>query len=275
MAKIELKDYQKDAVKFAVNVPYNGIFIQTGRGKSLVASFYTRVLLNHKLVDKVILCSTKTGVNSLHKAFKTRLGVDVNQYDEESDTLNFFRNDEKIMICKHSMIEKLGFNQNNIDAIRDILTKDYKRIAIVIDECHKFSSTTSNVHQAFLNIRFAFERISLHTATPYGSSLEQLYGIICLIHPKLWRSKRAFYDDHIEEKVLLDYRTKKVRRKEIVAYKNLDKLREKILPFCYFYYPPLDLNFIEHKAPLQDYTDYEALCKGLLSREELETGEVK
>lgn len=270
MPKIDLQEYQKEALRLAIKVPYNEIFVQTGRGKSIIGTFYARYLLNKKLVDKVIFASTKTGVLSFKKAFTTRLGVNINQYDDEADFLRFFKSDEKICLVKHSMIEKMGFNQANIDYIRETLSDNYKRIAIVIDEVHKFSNDTSNLHQSFMNIRFAFERISLHTATPYGSCLSQLWGITHLIYPKLWRSKRAFFDDHIEEKVIMDYRTRRVMRKEKVAYKNLDLLRKKIEPFTYFYYPPLDLNFVEHRTRLNDYEEYDALCMGVLSKEDLE-----
>lgn len=269
MSKIELKDYQKEAIKLAVNVPLNMVCCQTGTGKSVISTFYTRYLINKKLTDKVILCSTKTGCNSFHKAFGKRVGVEVPQYDELEDVLNFFTNNERVMIMKHSMIEKLGFTQANIDFIRNALTNNYKRITIIIDEGHKLSNPEAILHQAFQNIRFAFERISVQTATPYGSSLSSLYGLVCLIYPKLWRSKRAFYDDHIEEKVIIDYKTKKVRRKEEVAYRNLDMLRKKLEPFAYFYYPELDLNFIEHKTRLKDYTEYDNICMGVVPEEEL------
>ena len=159
MATINLKDYQKEAITKAINVPFNLIAIQTGRGKSLVALFYARYLLNKNLVDKVILASTKTGVISFKKGFEKRVGVKVPQYDTEEEFLNFIKDDEKVCIIKHSMIEKMGYNQNNIDFIRNELSGNYKRIAIVIDEAHKFSNDKSNLHFAFMNIRFMFERI--------------------------------------------------------------------------------------------------------------------
>lgn len=270
---IELLDYQKEAVKLAVKIPYHMIAVQTGKGKSLISVFYTRYLLNKKLADKVILCSTKTGVNSFKKAFGKRVGYDVPQYDNLEDVLNFFSNDEKICIIKHSIVEKLGFDQNNINCIRNTLTNNYKRIAIVLDEVHKFSNDTSNLHQAFMNIRFAFERISVQTATPFGSELTQLYGIIHLIYPKLWKNKREFINNYIEEKVIIDYRTKRVKRKEIVSYHHLNELRNKISSFTYFYFPPLDLTFVEHKTRLKDYTDYDNMCKGVLSLEDLKDGD--
>lgn len=269
--KLELLSYQKDAVKFGLKVPFHAVFVRVGRGKSVISVFYSRLLLNKNLADKVILAGSKTSVNSFKKAFEKRAGVKVPQYDDVEDVFNFIEDDkQKICLIKHSMVQKLGFDQANIDRLEKTLTDNYKRIAVVIDECHRFANDTSNLHMAFQNIRFAFERISIQTATPIMSHLESLYGLTKLLYPKLWRSKRAFYDDHVEEKVITDYRTRRVLRKETIAYKNLDKLREKILPFSFFYYPELDLKFIEHKTRLRDYSEYDKLCQGLLTEEELE-----
>ena len=85
MATVKLLDYQKEAVTKAINVPYNLIAIMTGRGKSLIALFYARYLLNKDLCDKVILASTKTGVISFKKGFEKRVGVKVPQYDKEEE----------------------------------------------------------------------------------------------------------------------------------------------------------------------------------------------
>lgn len=267
--KIELYQYQKEAVKLAISVPYHLIAVQTGKGKSIISVFYLRILFKKNLADKVILIGTKTSVNSFIKAF-SKVGVTIPQYDNEEDALNFFFNDEKICIWKHSMIKKIGYNESYLAQIRKELEDNYKRIAVVLDEGHELSNDESNLHMGFMNLRFAFERISVQTATPVGSLLTQLYGCIHLIYPKLWKSKRAFCNDHVEEKILYDYRTRRVKRKEIVAYKNLNMLRSKIAPFTYFYYPPLDLHFIEHKTRLKDYDKYLDLCRGVIPKEELE-----
>lgn len=273
MIKVELKDYQKEAVTLAINVPFHLIACQVGRGKSLIATFYTRYLINKNLADKVILAGTKTSVNSFHKAFGVRAGIKIPQYDKVDEVLDFFTNDEKVCIIKHSIIEKLGYDQNCLDFIYNAMSNNYKRIAIVIDECHKLSNDKSKLHFAFTNLRFAFERISLQTATPYSTSIIQLYGLVSLIQPKLWKNQKAFRDKYIEEKVIIDYKTKRIKRKEEVAYHNLDQLREEIKPFTYFYYPPLDLNFIEHRTRLKSYDKYDDICRGVLTEDMLKDGE--
>jgi superfamily II DNA or RNA helicase len=271
MATFELKDYQKEAVKKAVMIPYNLICIQTGKGKSAVGTFYSRILFKNNLVDKVIFCSTKTGVGSFKKAFTKRLGVEVNQYDDPTEVMNFLINDEKICIIKHSMLEKLGLDDTFLSAIKEVMTHHYQRIAIVLDEAHKLSNEEGVGHFAFMNLRFMFERISLHTATPYSSCLSQIYGLIDLIYPGMYyANKRDFFAQHIEERVIRDPKTYKVLRKEKVMYHHLKELRETLEKFTYFYYPPIDLHFKTYHTRLKDYTEYDALCMGVLSREDLE-----
>ena len=271
MGKFELKDYQKNAIKKAVNVPYNLICIQTGRGKSVVGTFYSRVLIKNKLADKVIFCSTKTGVGSFKKAFTKRLGVAVKQYDEPSDFMNFLISDEKVCIIKHSMLEKLGLDECYRSAIRTLLNHHYLKLAIVIDEAHKLSNDEGVGHYAFMNLRFMFERISLHTATPYSSCLSQIYGLIDMLYPNMYyTSKRDFFNKHIEERVIQDYKTKKVVRKEKVCYHHLKELRDVLEKFTFFYYPPLELHFHTYHTRLSNYEDYDSLCMGILSKEDLE-----
>lgn len=267
---VELRDYQKEAVKLAVKEPYNLICIQAGRGKSLVGTFYARALFRHKLIDKIIYASTKTGVGSFKKSFKVRCGVNINQYDDPSDVMNFLINDEKICVVKHSMLEKLGLDTNYISAIRTVLTHQYQRIALVIDEAHKVSNTDGLGYCAISNLRFMFERISLHTATPYSSCLSQIYGLIDIVRPNIYKNKSDFMYHHVEERYVRDPETNRVLRKEKVCYHHLKELRELLEPFTYFYYPPLDLHFTTYHTRLNNYDDYDALCMGLLTREELE-----
>ena len=62
----------------------------------------------------------------------------------------------------------------------------------------------------------------------------------------------------------------KVARKEKVAYRNLLDLRKKIEPFTFFYYPKIKLNFIQHNVVLKDYSEYDEICKGVLTAKELD-----
>lgn len=265
---IKLFDFQIEAVKRAISSFYQLICVRTGGGKTIIAMTYANLLLKKNLSDKVVFACTVSASAAVHAEFEEKFDIDVPIYTETEQFLDFLRDSKKkICIIKHSMFEKLGKDQNIIDGIREILTYNNARVGLVIDEVHKLSNDKGLEHLAFMNIKFMFNRIMIMTATPYSSCLTQLYGIVHLINPTLWKSKTAFERDHIVEQVIkVD---KKVRRKEKIAYKNLKLLREKISPFTFFYYPKINLRFFDHKVQLKDYTDYDEICKGVLTVTEL------
>lgn len=271
---IKLFDFQIEAVKRAISSFYQLICVRTGGGKTIIAMTYANLLLKKNLSDKVVFACTVSASAAVHAEFEEKFDIDVPIYTETEQFLDFLRDSKKkICIIKHSMFEKLGKDQNIIDGIREILTDNNARVGLVIDEVHKLSNDKGLEHLAFMNIKFMFNRIMIMTATPYSSCLTQLYGIVHLINPTLWRSKTAFERDHIVEQVIkVDG---KVRKKEKIAYKNLKMLREKISPFTFFYYPKINLRFFDHKVQLKDYTEYDEICKGVLTVAELDRLEGK
>ena len=281
---LELRDYQKEAMKKIISIPKSLICIKTGKGKTLSAIFACRYLLKHDMVDKVVFSGTKTSINSFVKAFRTQLNVDVKVIEKGEEYVDFIKSDKKICLCKHHMFELIGKNNNYLKEIEGELFSSKKRIMCVIDEAHNLSnaegvgairSSCGVGHQCFERCRFMFTRISLLTATPYSSCLSQFYGLIHLIYPKLWAKPRDFWDNYIELKELKDWKTGKFLRYEKVAYKNLKQLRQLIEPFTYFYYPVAKLNFIEHKARLKSYDKYNDLVTGVITEEDMEKAVLK
>ena len=119
-----------------------------------------------------------------------------------------------------------------------------------------------------MNIKFSFARILAMTATPYQTCVSQIFGIIQILNSKVWKSKAEFMKLYVEEEVIRV--NGKVRRKEKIAYKNLSDLRRRIAPFTFFYYPKIKLNYIYHNVKLPDYSEYDEICKGVLTDKELE-----
>lgn len=266
--KIKLFDFQKEAVKRALNSLYYLLCIRVGGGKTLIAMCYAKLLRKHHLADKIAFACTVSAAVAVSGEFRDKLGMKVPQIGSAEEYLEWLENDEPVCIFKHSLFEKLGYNQDVIDSIEEILTRNGKKIALVIDEAHKMGTEKGINHSAYMNIKFSFNRVVLMTATPYSSDLSQLYSVIHLINPKLWRSRAEFTRNYIEEQTIMV--NGKVRRKEKIAYKNLKSLREKITPFTFFYYPKINLNFFYHNITLPDYSEYDEICKGVLTAKELE-----
>ena len=174
------------------------------------------------------------------------------------------------------MFEKLGNDLINIKKLEKISMSGL-RVALVIDEAHKIQNPEGLAQEAYHRIDFLFDKVVLLTATPYSSCLSQFYGLICIIYPNLWKSKREFFNKYIEEITIKDPRTHRVVRKEKIRYMNLKDFRNKIEPFTFFYYPVIPLVHKEWHTQLspEHMAEYNELCKGLLSKEELEKMEKK
>lgn len=264
MTKISLRDYQKEAVKFAVSVPKSLLCMRVGSGKTICAMFTLRYLLNHKLTDKAIVACTKSSVSVFKEDFKEKANLDVRLIEDPDELYKFLNfSKEKICLVKHSMFEKAG---NDIISLRKLgeVADEGVRVTLVIDEAHKLQNPQGVAHEAYERMSFLFERVTLLTATPYSSCLSQFYGLIHLIYPNLWKNKTAFFNRYIEEITIKDPKTFRVVRKEKIGYRNLKEFRALIEPFTYFYYPKVPIVHVEHHTRLENYEEYNKLCRGIL-----------
>ena len=275
MAKIKLRDYQVEAVNFTQRVDKSLLCMRVGSGKTICAMFALREFLNNKRADKAIVACTKSSVSVFQHDFKEKAGIKVPLAETIDDLMKFLSSrDSKICLIKHSMFEKAGGNIEYIRELEEYAKKGLK-VALVIDEAHKMQNPEGVAQSAFHRIDFLFNKVVLLTATPYSSCLSQFWGLICLIHPEVWPTKRSFFNRFIDEVAIKDPKTFRIIRKEKVRYKNLAEFREAIEPFTYFYYPKIALVHIEHHTRLKDYSEYNTLCQGILTEEEKEALEKK
>ena len=266
---IKLFDFQQEAVKRALNALNYLLCVRVGGGKTLIAMFYAKLLRKKGLADKVAFACTVSAVVAVAGEFKEKLNMDVPQITTVEQYFDWLKDDNTpICIFKHSFFEKLGYDQGVIDDLDDYTEHSGKKVALVIDEAHKINNDKGVANTALMNIRFHYARILAMTATPYQTCVSQIYGIIRILNPKVWKSKSEFVRLYIEENIVRV--NGKVRMKEKVAYKNLSDLRKRIAPFTYFYYPKIPLNFIYHNVRLPDYTEYDEICKGVMTESELE-----
>ena len=269
--KIVLRDYQQEAVKFAKKVKKCLFCMRVGSGKTICAMFALRSFFKDKLIDRAVIACTKSSVPVFVEDFKEKANLDVRVIEDENEFVEFFKGKEKVCIIKHSMFEKAGNDLVTIKKLEKIYDSGLK-VGLVIDEAHKMQNPEGVQHDAYMHIEEMFDRVILMTATPYSSCLSQFYGLIHLIYPDLWKSKRQFYDRYIEEIIIRDPRTHRPVRKEKVAYRNLKEFRSKIEPFTYFYYPSIPLIHMTHSCKLSEehYSKYLRLCWGIMTKEDLE-----
>lgn len=264
----KLFDFQKAAVKKALALYNMLLCVRVGGGKTLISMVYAKNLLQKDIVDKVIFACTVSAAVAVRGEFKEKGNIDIPQFERVPDLLNWIKGKGKICVIKHSMFEKLGYDQNVIDELREICEQPNRKLALIIDEAHKIGNDTSIANTALKNIKFCFERVLCMTATPFQSDLSQIYGLLSFLNPTLWKNKREFVRKYIEEQTIMV--NGKVARKEKIAYRNLSDLRAKMEPFTFFYYPKIKLNFFYHNVTLKDYTEYDNICRGVLTDKELE-----
>lgn len=271
MAKIVLRNYQQDAVKFALKVKKCLFCMRVGSGKTVCALFALRSFFKHDLIDKAIVACTKSSVPVFVEDFKDKANMDVEVIEQADDLVDFLKSKKKVCIVKHSMFEKAGNDLMTIKRLEKLYDEGL-RVGLIIDEAHKMQNPQGVQHDAYFHIQEMFDRVILMTATPYSSCLSQFYGLIHLIYPTLWKSKRAFFNRYIDEIEIRDPRTKRVVRKEKVRYKNLKEFRTMIEPFTYFYYPSIPLVHTEHKCRLSEehYNQYLDKCWGIMREEDME-----
>lgn len=275
--KIKLRDYQQEAVNFAKRVKRCLFCMRVGSGKTVCAMFSLRAFFKEKLIDKAVVACTKSSVPVFVEDFKEKANIDVPVIEDPEEFVKFFKNKkDKVCVVKHSMFEKAGNDIIIVKKLEQIYDSGTK-VALVIDEAHKMQNPEGVQHDAYFHIEEMFDRVILMTATPYSSCLSQFYGLIHLIYPKLWKSKREFFNNYIDEITIKDPRTFRVVRKEKVAYKNLKEFRKRIEPFTYFYYPAISLVHKEWKCRLSEehYRQYLRLCWGILDEKSLEKLEKK
>ena len=270
MVNISLRSYQEEAVNFALRIKKALFCMRVGSGKTVCAMFSLRGLFLTKQIDKAIIACTKSSVSVFVKDFKEKGNIDVRLIEDENELVNFLKSsNEKVCLVKHLMFEKAGSDINIINQLERIAKT--KRVCLIVDEAHKIQNPDGIAQEAYHRVDFLFDRVLLYTATPYSSCLSQFWGLVCLIHPEIWPTKRSFYSRHIDEIAIKDPRTHRIVRKEKIRYKNLGEFRKKIEPFTYFYYPPIPLVHKEWHTQLkvEHMAEYNELCKGTLSDEDL------
>jgi len=272
---IKLFDYQKEAVKKALSLPNTLIAMRAGSGKTIISMFLANYLLKKNIVDKVLYGVTVSSSVAIRSDYRDKLGIKLpSPYEKEDKVFDFLSDpDQKVGIIKHAMFRNLGLDNDCIKKFKE-LKKQGLRTALFIDEAHNIQNPTSLTHEGHANVRFFFDRQTLFTATPYRSCLSQLFGTTHLIQPKLWGNSTRnalaeFKRRYLVIKMIKNWKTKR-ERPEIIAYKNLQQLRRELEPFTYFYYPPIKLNFFNHNITLNDYSEYDELCMGIMTLNDLE-----
>lgn len=259
---IELRDYQKEASEFSTSRFSSLLSIKTGCGKTVIALDVVSNLLNKGEVKKAIIIGTKSSVIEINNDMKTKLEYEDGSsfepfiiYDTES-LKEFYKNsDNDIALLQYEKIHAL-----DLAVLFKAMT--HWKTAVLADESHKLKNPKSLLTRSFVAVRRAMKYLVFLTATPLTSGILDLFYQIQILDSTIFKNKTAFMNSFVEVKMVKLWK-KGGSYPEIVGYKNLDLMREKIKPICYDYYPTQDTEYIIHRTSIENVDDYIVASEGL------------
>ena len=222
---------------------------QTGFGKTYVClTAIVHILLNYPDTHAIILCPQKAV-----KAFKRELTEKIRiPFNIFTSKINETCDNSRLTLITHTNLK------NNLNYIKDL--KINHRLILLVDEAHVLSSNTSKIYQMMASIRQYFSIVYLATATPLKNNIEGLFWMFNILDPRIFISYNIF------EKSYIVTQLRKVRRtvgkgknkrqttqqfKEIVGYRNLDKLQEVLKNYIIIKQKKYNLNFHYYSKELK------------------------
>ncbi len=227
---------------------------------AITASAY---LLNKKPGMKVIILGTKSTTyqwKSEYENFST-LNAEVLQDKYEgkkgSDARlaqieDFLKSDDQdVLIAKYtSLIGRRRVLEGEFDAegnpisegqreevspevlaLVGILKKYGSNVILILDECQKFKSTTSQIRKMLLKIQPHIAIIWAMTATIIQNSLEEFYSISVAIGIRPLGNMKQFRENHCIYKMV--HVGRGINKPQLVGYKNVKTFKLEMRPFYY------------------------------------------
>ena len=267
---ITLRDYQEDAINFSTSRPASLISLSTGTGKSICFIKSAIDLLNRGDVKKAIVFGTKSSCLELHDEMQSKIEYDDGSsfkpllISSDESLEGFFTNpEEDVAIIQYEKLTSLDLRT---------LFKGLNKYptAVYCDESQRLKTPTAMLTKCFVAIRKPIKYLTFLTATPIMSKLIDLFYQVQILDSKIFKNRTVFSSTFIEEKMVKNWKTGR-QYPEIVGYKNLELMREKIKPICFDYYPKQDTEYLVHKCTLSNPNDYMTASEGLLNSKDAKT----
>lgn len=221
---VNLFNYQKEDTNILVKKNRNFIFHDPGLGKTLEAIAYFSHLFFNKKVDKIfvlvennLLFHWRREILEYTYLFNLEDIILINNSNKKN-----FRDyvDKKIFVISHNTLQdiildlkekkmksskgkkllkskimwsKLHFN------FKDILK--VKNLAIIVDESHKFKTSSSVLTKSLFACISSFDYRTLMTATPYITAYEDIFTQAKLLDPGLFNESEKSFKINISKKI--------------------------------------------------------------------------
>lgn len=258
---IKLKQEQVDMVTYALT-KYNCILNgKVGVGKTMAGLAATKTILDKTSNVACFVLCPKAANSAFFKEFK-RMNTPVSVVITEQKSI--------VKGSKYFL-----FNQSNV---LDMVTWLYAlkergyRVILLCDEIHFMQSAESNMSDSVRKVRSQFTCVIGLTGTPLLQELEGLYRVVDFVRPGYLGSFQDFTSRYINyrEKTIYLKGNRRRKVKEVVSYKNLPELKERLKGVIIV--RGRDYN-IEYHYPQTHLTDeeqslYEEASKGIINEEE-------
>lgn len=189
-------DYQQEGFEKAITMDKYGLWWSVGLGKTFMAS---AIGLQHAL---------QSDVETLLFLVPPTL---VFQWSKWWEKITFKDGSPVVTIMYQgtpAQRKKMDFEHDVVIMSHNIFRQDYKRmvlemsknpnIFVTYDEAHSGLRKPSNKIWRYLRNFTANKKLLLLTATPVGNPMDT-YGIVRLLDPSIYKTKRQFENTHVEE----------------------------------------------------------------------------
>lgn len=212
-----LKDYQKEAIKNIIEKRRYAVFDEPGLGKTVESIVAADIFLKNTEINKVIIICPASIKN---------------QWQEEIQ--NFLKHESSIIQTnKRQKIfdTTTKWKITNYETFTKFNAKELKQLAentiLIIDEASKIKNPKAKRTKAIKILATQSSSLILLTGTPIENRLEDAYNLISTIAP--FMNYKQFETQHcIKEQIDLYDKSIYVT----VGYKNLNKFKETIKPYC-------------------------------------------
>ncbi len=266
IGNVELGPEQIEAVDFLLCHRGAILALQTGLGKSIVASVAAKIVLDSFQNARVVCVVPVKALKSWRREMFDRLGFtysDVGILSTEKVSYDIKSN--KVFLITNTNAEKYaGLFQELVD--------NGNKILLMIDEAHNLQDKNTKFYQTMVSVRNLCTITWLITATPLLNGLESLYYIVSYAVPGFLGTKTGFIDRyfiwHLRDQYLRGGRKVKVR--EIDGYQNLDELNAKLKQIMIVRQKEYNLKFHEvlREMTPKEYEVYTKVSSGLFESEE-------
>lgn len=286
--KYEPKQYQKDAVTFALSRSNSIICGETGCGKTYMCILQALICLSQKKVTKVLQIVTKKSKLSFEADYMKLTDIDINNqirviYTRE-DLLDFIETPELIIgVAQYELFKNISVADwqslfrthktlvqlDEYHKAKTAMTELYiPKNGVTLEEKQVKSFTNLNSHLYSLRPDIAY--FTGYTATPLTRNLDDLFWLATLAEPGIFKdSLLDFYNTYIVYNAyLIPIKSGSfLKRTNIVkyGYKNLDLLKSKLNNLVFNYFEPKNIKFhVRYYDPSECFQEYRQAVQGVL-----------